>query len=392
MNERKVFLYFIIFVIWIFVARFLEEHYYILFSVFLILTSIAIIITSIKNGKIINFFNSYISINRKIKKLNHWNILEDNKISYLLLIKNSNDFRINLLLMVTFLILVPSILIATYINVYIIYALFITYLLYFSITLLKVNVNRFPITTALVIPFISILVPVYLHDTKFITNLLYLKLIYIGIAIFIYLIMCLFARPYAIQKIHRNLLFINGLPNLLLLILTITLSTLKKPKLNFTNQEGFNRLPNELQTLLSDKYFTNQIRDIFFQSELNKLTSEISTDILIATIVIFIFTIILKTLLQHNQNKARKKLNYIRFKELLNEDIAYEEYQTISYFGGEYYEDLILTMPNALNCIYLKEKDYIKDHTSVSRKIKSIFAYKFSYLQNYWKYVLRKLK
>lgn len=71
MNERKVFLYFIIFVIWIFVARFLEEHYYILFSVFLILTSIAIIITSIKNGKIINFFNSYISINRKIKKLNH---------------------------------------------------------------------------------------------------------------------------------------------------------------------------------------------------------------------------------------------------------------------------------------------------------------------------------
>lgn len=392
MNERKIFLYSIIFVVWMFIARILEKHYSNLFSFFLLLTSIAIIITNIKNGKFINFFKRYVLINRKIKKLNHWNILEENKYSYLLLIKSSNDFRIKLLFMVTFLILVPIIYNASFINTYVIYVLLIIYLLYLSITLLKVNVNRFPIITALVIPFISIMVPLQLHDAKYITNLLYLKLIYIGIAIFIYLIMCLFARPYAIQKIHRNLLFITGLPNLFLLIMTIALSTLKKPKLNFTNQEGFNRLPNELQTLLSDKYFTDQIRDIFFQAELNKLTSEISTDILIATIVIFIFTIILKTLLQHNQNKARKKLNYIRFKELLNEDIAYEEYQTISYLGGEYYEDLILTMPNALSCIYLKEKDYLKDHTSISRKIKSIFTHIFSYIQNYKKYILRKLK
>lgn len=392
MKEKKAFLYFIIFIAWIYLAKILMNFNFKLFVIYILLTITVYIYLNIKNKKIIKLITHYRSVNRRIKKLKCWYILEDNKISHLSLIKDLNSFSSNLLCFVTILFFLSFSLIASFINSYVLYFLLIIYLLYASAILLKMSVLRFPIFTALIIPFISIIVPLYINDLRIITNLLHLKLIYIVVATFLYIIMCLIARPYAIEKINRNLLFINGLPNLILLILTISLSTIKKTKLNFTKQEGFNRLPNELQTILSNKYFTNQIRDIFFQTELNKVTSEISADILIATLVIFIFTIILKTRLRLNQFKARKKLNYIRFKELLNENITYEEYKTISYFGGEYYEDLIFTMPNALSCIYQKEKKYIKNHNSILKRHLVLFIKIIDNIKEFWKYILRKFK
>lgn len=116
----------------------------------------------------------------------------------------------------------------------------------------------------------------------------------------------------------KNQLFINGLPNIILLIITFEMNSIEKPPLNFTKDPNFSKYPNEMQKLLSNQEFVNKIRDIFYQFQMTKITSEITTDILIISIIIFTYSDLLNIKIRYD---TKKLLTSVRVKSVKSQKI-----------------------------------------------------------------------
>lgn len=60
-----------------------------------------------------------------------------------------------------------------------------------------------------------------------------------------------------------------------------------------------------MQKLLSNQEFVNKIRDIFYQFQMTKITSEITTDILIISIIIFTYSDLLNIKIRYDTKKLK---------------------------------------------------------------------------------------
>ena len=320
---------------------------------FLITISILLFI-NIKNKNLQNFFLNVYQDRKYANLLKYWVILDDKKEQHKKLVRNYHEklntvmyvFSLILLLTITFLLHVTTIIQPLF------DILLIIILIGLLFCLLQTVIYKFPSAITFIVPFISFFIVIFLHDIIGIENLILLKVLFILFSVLSYTFICFSAQPYVIRNLHKNQLFINGIPNIVLLIITLLMNSIKKPSLNFKEDPNFSKLPYDIQIIFSNQEFVNTIRDIFYQYQMTEITSEITTYILMITIMIFTFSSLLNIKMRYDNNKAKKELSNVRIKSIEHPNFCYSDFQKISYYGGSYYEDQLFAIPGVYKFIY----------------------------------------
>lgn len=352
--KTKPLLYIFLIFIWTLILQKLAYGPSIVTVLYLLLTTSILLIINIKNKNLQNYLLNVYQYRKNITLLKYWGILDDEKNMHKKIVRKYYE-KVNKMMYIFsffFIIIIAYLLnVLTIIQPLVIIAL-IVILIGFLFCLIQVVLYRFPIAITLIIPFISFFIVSFLHDSNTIRNLILLKVLFVFFSAISYGFICLGAQPYVIRNLHKNQLFINGVPNIVLLIFTLSMNTIKKPSLNFTKDPNFSKYPNEVQNILSDQDFTNTIRDIIFQSQMTEVTSNITIYILIISITIFTFSASLNIKMRCDNKKASKLLSNVRRKSIKHQKFCYRDFQKISYYGGQYYEDQLFSIPGVYKFIY----------------------------------------
>lgn len=317
-------------------------------------TTLILLIINIKNKNLQNYLLNVYQYRKNITHLKNWVILDDEKNMHKKIVRKYYE-KVNKIMYIFsffFIIIIAYLLnVLTIIQPLVLIALIVV-LIGFLVCLIQVVLYRFPIAITLIIPFISFFIVSFLHDSNTIRNLILLKVLFVLFSAISYSFICLGAQPYVIRNLHKNQLFINGVPNIVLLIFTLAMNNIKKPSLNFTKDPNFSKYPNEVQNILLDQEFSNTIRDIIYQSQMTEVTSDITTYILIISITIFTFSASLNIKMRCDNKKASKLLSNVRRKSIKYQKLCYRDFQKISYYGGQYYEDQLFSIPGIYKFIY----------------------------------------
>lgn len=326
----------------------------IIIVLYLLLTSSILLIINIKNKNLQNYLLNVYQYRKNITLLKNWVILDEEKNMHKKIVRKYYE-KVNKMVYIFsffFIITITYLLnVLTIIQPLVIIALIVV-LIGFLVCLIQVILYRFPIAVTFIIPFISFFIVSFLHDSNTIRNLILLKGLFVLFSAISYVFICLGAQPYVIRNLHKNQLFINGVPNIILLIFTLLMNNIKKPSLDFTKDPNFSKYPNGVQNIFSDKEFANTIRDIIYQYQMTEITSNITTYILIISITIFIFSASLNIKMRCDNKKASKLLSIIRRKSIKHQKFCYRDFQKISYYGGQYYEDQLFSIPGVYKLIY----------------------------------------
>lgn len=321
---------------------------------YLLSTTLILLIINIKNKNLQNYLLNVYQYRKNITHLKNWVILDDEKNMHKKIVRKYYE-KVNKIMYIFsffFIIIIAYLLnVLTIIQPLVLIALIVV-LIGFLVCLIQVVLYRFPIAITLIIPFISFFIVSFLHDSNTIRNLILLKVLFVLFSAISYSFICLGAQPYVIRNLHKNQLFINGVPNIVLLIFTLAMNNIKKPSLNFTKDPNFSKYPNEVQNILLDQEFSNTIRDIIYQSQMTEVTSDITTYILIISITIFTFSASLNIKMRCDNKKASKLLSNVRRKSIKYQKLCYRDFQKISYYGGQYYEDQLFSIPGIYKFIY----------------------------------------
>ncbi|MEJ7174759.1 hypothetical protein WL278_10405 [Staphylococcus caprae] len=352
-------LYIFLFFIWALILEILVYRPSVFTMIYLFLTSSILLFINIKNKKLQNYFSKVCHDRKNTNLLKHWVILDDKKQNHKKIVRKYYENLNKIMYAFSFIFIIAIYLLLKVLTI--IQPLAITFLIIilmgFIFCIIQTALYRFPIVITLIVPFISFLIVGFLHDSKEIENLILLKILFILFSTVSYGIICLYAQPYVIRNLYENQLFINGLPNIVLLVFTFVMNSIEKPSLNFTKDPNFSKLPNEIQMLLSNQEFVNKIRDIIYQSQMTEITSEITTDILIISIMIFTFSASLNIKMRYDNKKAKKLLASVRLKSVKSQKFCYRDFQKVSYYGGSYYEDQLFALPGVYKFIYDIEKN-----------------------------------
>ncbi|EGS40063.1 hypothetical protein ACQKKI_08295 [Staphylococcus capitis] len=347
-------LYIVFSFIWIFILGLIIDGPPIFTMIYIFLTISILLFINIKNKKLQTYFSKVYQDRKNTNLLKHWVILDDKKQNHKKVVRKYFE-NLNKIMYVSSLFLI----IAMYLLLEVLTiiqpmanALLIVILIIFLYCLIQTVLYRFPSFITFIVPFISLSIVYSLYDSKIIESLILLKILFTLFSIISYGIICFCAQPYIIRDLHKNQLFINGLPNIVLLIITFEINSIEKPPLNFTKDPNFSKYPNEMQKLLSNQEFVNKIRDIFYQFQMTKITSEITTDILIISIIIFTYSALLNIKIRYDTKKAKKLLTSVRVKSVKSQKFCYKDFQKISYYGGSYYEDQLFALPGVYKFIY----------------------------------------
>ncbi|MEB5899566.1 hypothetical protein [Staphylococcus arlettae] len=350
----KPLLYAFFIIIWMIILQKIVYGPFIITIVYFLLTISILLFINIKNKNLQNFLLNIYQDRKYANLLKYWVILDDKKEHHKKLVRNYHEkvntvmyvFSLIFLFIITFLLNVTTI-IQPLINI-----LLIIILIALLFCLLQTVLYKFPSAITLIVPFISFFIVLFLHETKAIENLIWLKALFILFSVISYAFICFGAQPYVIRILHKNQLFINGIPNIFLLIITLSMNSIKKPSLNFKEDPNFSKLPDDIQVIFSNQEFVNTIRDLFYQYQITEITSEITTYILMITITIFTFSALLNIKMRYDDNKAKKELSNVRKKSIEHPNFCYSDFQKISYYGGSYYEDQLFAIPGVYKFIY----------------------------------------
>lgn len=352
-------LYIFLFFIWVLILEILVYGPSVFTMIYLFLTSSILLFINIKNKKLQNYFSKVCHDRKNTSLLKHWVILDEKKQNHKKAVRKYFE-NLSIIVFVSSLFLVITMYLLSKILTmfqHLANALLIIILIGILYCIIQIVLYRFPSFITLIVYFLSFSIVDSLHDSKKIENLILLKVLFILFSILAYGIICLLAQPYVIRNLHKNQLFINGLPNIVLLLITFVINSIKKPSFNFTKDPNFSQFPNEIQILLSDQEFVNKIRDVFYQSQMMEITSEISTDILIISILIYTFSALLNIKMRYDSKKATKLLTNVRLKSIKSQKFCYRDFQKVSYYGGSYYEDQLFALPGVYKFIYDIEKN-----------------------------------
>lgn len=324
----------------------------ILALLYLVSTALILLVINIKNKNLQHYLSNIYQDRKNTALLKYWIILDDEKKLHKEEVKKYYK-KVNVVMYI-FILLFIFILLLNEITVTQLFATVGIIVVYIIILfcLFQSVLYKFPIAITLLVPFISYFIVSALHDSNKIENIILLKALFVLFAAIFYGFICFVAEPYIIRNLHKNQLFINGLPNIILLVITFLMNTIENPKLNFTSDSNFSKLPNEIQNILSNKEFVNIISDIIYQSQTTQFTSEITTYILMISITIFTFSAALNIKMKYDNNKAKRLLSSVRRNILKQQKFCYSDFQKISYYGGSYYEDQLFCIPGVYKFIY----------------------------------------
>lgn len=360
--KTKPLLYIFFVFIWILFLQKLAYGPSIVTVLYLVLTTSILLIINIKNKNLQNYLLNVYQYRKNTTLFKYWVILDDKKNMHKKVMRKYYE-KVNTMMYIFsffFIIIIAFLLNVLTIIQPLVIVVLIVILIGFLFCLIQTVLYRFPIAITLIIPFISFFIVFFLHDSKIIENLILLKVLFVLFAAISYGFICLGAQPYVIRNLHKNQLFINGVPNIVLLIFTLSMNNIKKPPLNFTKDPNFSKYPNEIQNMLSDQEFANTIRDIIYQSQMTEITSDITTYILIISIMIFTFSASLNIKMRYDNKKATKLLATVRRKSIKHQKFCYNDFQKISYYGGSYYEDQLFSIPGVYKFIYEIEMKKMK--------------------------------
>lgn len=360
----KLILYMFSIYIWGLILKKLASGSPILILLYLLLTTIIILIINIKNNNLQNFLVNVSQYRKDTTRLNYWIILDDKKKLHEKLVRKYYE-KVNIVIYIFCFILIISIAflveVLSVIKPLAIVVLVVT-LICILFCFIQTVLYKFPIFITLIVPFISFSIVSYLHKSNIIENLILLKVLFVLFAAISYGFICFSAQPFVIRNIHKNQLFINGVPNIILLIITLLMNSIDKPTLDFTKGYDFSELPDEIQIILSNQEIANIIRDIIYQSQMTEFTSEITTYILMISIMIFTFSTSLNIKMRHDNNEARNLLSRVRIDIIKHQKFDYSDFQKISYYGGSYYEDQLFSIPGVYEFIYEIEMNKSKKY------------------------------
>lgn len=288
------------------------------------------------------------------KRLEHWIILDDKKRLHKKMVKKQYD-GINIIIGTfgcsIFILLLLFFRLATIIPPIIGIFLLIILIIIGCIGYKNI-ICMFPFIRLLAIPIFSLGIVLFLHDSKIIENFVTLEVLFIIISSIFFGFACLRIPPYIIRSLHNKQFFINSAPNIFLIIMILSMNNIKKPDLDFTKDPNFSKFPNEVQNILSNQEFVNTIRDIIYQTQMTVVTSDITTYILIISVMIFIFSALLNIKMTYDNKKAAKLLFGVRRKSIEDQKFSYRDFQKISYYGGQYYEEQLFSIPGVYKFIY----------------------------------------
>ncbi|MEY8691906.1 hypothetical protein [Mammaliicoccus sciuri] len=348
----KPLLYLFFIYIWVLILQMLANGSLIVSLFYLLLTTMILLIINIKNIK--NYLLNACQYKKQATLLKYWVISDGKKNLHKKMVKKYYE-KVNTVMYIFFFIFIISIAflveVLTVVKPMAIFAL-IAIMIGFLFCFIQFILYRFPIFITLIVPFISFFIVSYLYESNQIENLILLKVLFVLFAAISYGFICFSAQPYVIRNIHKNQLFINGVPNIILLIFTLSMNSIEKPKIDFTKGYDFSELPDEIQIILSNQEIANIIRDIIYQSQMAEFTSEITTYILMISIMIFTFSASLNIKMRHDNNKARNLLSRVRIDIMKHQKFDYSDSQKISYYGGSYYEDQLFSIPGVYEFIY----------------------------------------
>ncbi len=351
---------------WILILQKLIYGPSILTLLYVVSTVSILLVINIKNKNLQHYLSNIYQYRKNTALLKYWIILDDEKNLHKKEVKkyykkvNTGMYIFSLFFIFIFIFLLNVI---TVIQPFATVVIVIVYII-ILFCLIQSMLYKFPIAITLIVPFISFFIVSVLYDSNKIENIILLKVLFVLFSTIFYGFICFVAEPYIIRNLHKNQLFINGLPNIILLFITFFMSTVKKPKLNFTGDSNFSKLPNEIQNILSNKEFINIIRDIIYQFQITQFTSEITTYILMISIIIFTFSASLNIKMRYDNKKAKRLLSSTRRRIMKHQMFCYSDFQKISYYGGSYYEDQLFSIPGVYKFIYEIEMNKAKSENT----------------------------
>ncbi|PTK67852.1 hypothetical protein BUZ28_03475 [Staphylococcus borealis] len=346
--------YIVLSFIWIFILVSIIDGPAIFTMIYLFITIFFLLFINIKNKNLQTYFSKLYQDRKNISLLKHWVILDEKKQNHKKTVRKYFENLSKIMYVFSFFLIIAMYLLLEVLTIIqpLANALLIMILIVFLYCMIQTVLYRFPSVITLIVPFISFSIVYSFYEIKKIESLILLKILFILFSIISYSIICFCAQPYIIRSLHKNQLFINGLPNIILLIITFEMNSIEKPSLNFTKDPNFSKYPNEVKKLLSNQEFMNKIRDVYYQFQMTKITSEITTDILIISIIIFTFSALLNIKMRYDNKKAKKLLTNVRVKSVKFQKFCYKDFQKISYYGGSYFEDQLFALPDVYKFIY----------------------------------------
>ncbi|WP_305850422.1 hypothetical protein [Staphylococcus hyicus] len=323
-------------------------------SLYLFATILILLIINMKNKKLNDYLINIYHIRKSNLLLEIWEILDIKKKKHKDTVKIYFKKLMEVIYVFGFIVIISlSVVYKMFSGLHpATYYLLIAFFIVFLFNTFSLILYYFPIFIIAIVPFISFFTVIYLFDSKVIGSIMILKILFIIISTVIFSLVCLISQPYIIRVLHKYQLLINGVPNTILLVIIFWFKSLQKPPLIIKENESFSKLPKEFKEILSNQEFLNLVRDIIYQYQMTEITSEINTYILTITIMIFNFSVILNLKSRFDNKKAVKLLSNIRHEIMIEKKINYFDLQKISYYGGEYYEDQLISLSGVYEYIY----------------------------------------